>query len=129
MSPSSPSYNSSTTREARPSVLDLGEAVIAGLQEKAGAPKEKILKVPLLSSPALPVLPCPPSPPLSPPVLPQDAAVSSLLTTAWTDFAKSGDPAPPGSGLAWEPVQQGGEHRWGRQVVRGGRKFSLIDTM
>ena len=78
------------------------------------------------------VLPCPPCPPLSPPVppvLPQDAAVSSLLTTAWTDFAKSGDPAPPGSGLAWEPVQQGGEHRWGRQVVRGGRKFSLIDTM
>jgi len=35
--------------EARPSVLDLGEAVIASLQEKAGAPKEKILKE-LLSS-------------------------------------------------------------------------------
>jgi len=42
----------------------------------------------------------------------EDAVVSSLLTTAWTDFAKSGDPAPPGSGLAWEPVQQGGEHRY-----------------
>ena len=32
-------------REDKPSVLDMSEAVIARLQEKAGAPKDKILKV------------------------------------------------------------------------------------
>ena len=32
-------------REEKPSVLDMSEAVIARLQEKAGAPKDKILKV------------------------------------------------------------------------------------
>jgi hypothetical protein len=31
--------------EERPSVLDMGEAVIARLQEKSGAPKDRILKV------------------------------------------------------------------------------------
>ena len=34
-------------REDKPSVLDMSEAVIARLQEKAGAPKDKILKVTL----------------------------------------------------------------------------------
>jgi len=38
-------FNSSPLhREDKPSVLDMSEAVIARLQEKAGAPKDKILK-------------------------------------------------------------------------------------
>ena len=28
----------------------------------------------------------------------------TLLTEAWTNFAKYGDPAPPGSGESWVPV-------------------------
>ena len=31
-------------REDKPSILDMGEAVIARLQEKSGAPKDKVLK-------------------------------------------------------------------------------------
>lgn len=31
--------------EDKPSVLDMGEAVVARLQDKSGTPKEKILKV------------------------------------------------------------------------------------
>ena len=41
--------NSPFFREDKPSVLDMSEAVIARLQEKAGAPKDKILKVIFLS--------------------------------------------------------------------------------
>ena len=34
----------------------------------------------------------------------QDILVKTLLTEAWTNFAKYGDPAPPGSEESWLPV-------------------------
>ena len=48
--------NSPFFREDKPSVLDMSEAVIARLQEKAGAPKDKILKVVFLSIQAYNIL-------------------------------------------------------------------------
>ena len=31
--------------------------------------------------------------------------VKTLLTAAWTNFAKFGDPSPPGSQFHWAPVE------------------------
>ena len=33
----------------------------------------------------------------------EDAFVRHLMTTAWTNFAKYGDPTPPDSGYEWVP--------------------------
>ena len=35
----------------------------------------------------------------------EDRAVKDLLTEAWTNFAKYGDPTPPGSDYHWAPVE------------------------
>ena len=34
----------------------------------------------------------------------QDILVKTLLTEAWTNFAKFGDPTPPGSAQSWSAV-------------------------
>ena len=36
----------------------------------------------------------------------EDILVKDLLTEAWTNFAKYGDPTPPGSEYHWAPVDQ-----------------------
>ena len=33
-----------------------------------------------------------------------DEKVSKIMTTAWTNFAKFGDPSPPGTPFSWTPV-------------------------
>ena len=38
-----------------------------------------------------------------PPLNEEDEFVRHLMTTAWTDFAKYGDPTPPDSGYTWVP--------------------------
>ena len=40
---------------------------------------------------------------LTPPLNDKDQFVSNLMTTAWTNFAKYGDPTPPDSGYEWVP--------------------------
>ena len=34
----------------------------------------------------------------------EDLKISTLLMELWTDFAKFGDPTPPGAAVSWEPV-------------------------
>ena len=36
----------------------------------------------------------------------EDILVKELLTQAWTNFAKYGDPSPPGAGQHWPPVSR-----------------------
>jgi len=37
----------------------------------------------------------------------EDALVREMMTNAWTSFARTGDPAPPGSNIDWQPMQRG----------------------
>ena len=41
-----------------------------------------------------------------------DALVADMMTKAWTDFAKTGDPTPPGSNFAWTQVQTEQSHEF-----------------
>lgn len=40
----------------------------------------------------------------------EDALVGDKVATAWTNFAKSGDPTPPGSDFSWSPVMTSDSH-------------------
>ena len=42
----------------------------------------------------------------------EDDAVRELMTSLWTNFARNGDPTPPGSGLSWTPLEANSEHRF-----------------
>jgi len=37
----------------------------------------------------------------------EDALVREMMSDAWTSFARTGDPSPPGSNIDWQPMQQG----------------------
>ena len=42
----------------------------------------------------------------------EDEFVRNLMTTAWTNFAKYGDPTPPDSEFEWTPQSDGSEHHF-----------------
>ena len=42
----------------------------------------------------------------------EDAQVSELMSAAWTNFAKTGDPSPPGSSFSWTQVQSKESHEF-----------------
>ena len=44
--------------------------------------------------------------------LEEDIKVKNLMTDAWTNFAKYGDPTPPGSELTWLPVDDPEMHQF-----------------
>ena len=37
----------------------------------------------------------------------EDASQAQTMVRLWTDFAKTGAPAPPDTGVGWEPVVEG----------------------
>ena len=41
-----------------------------------------------------------------------DVSVREVMTIAWTNFAKYGDPTPPGSGLSWVPRAPNVDHKY-----------------
>ena len=42
----------------------------------------------------------------------EDASVRRMMTTAWTNFAKYGDPTPPNSGLTWTPQEPNSDQQF-----------------
>ena len=48
----------------------------------------------------------------NPPLNDNDQFVRDLMTTAWTNFAKYGDPTPPDSEFEWTPQPDGSEHHF-----------------
>ena len=46
------------------------------------------------------------------PLTPEEASIMNTIVTAWTDFAKYGDPTPPDSGRSWIPQAPNSEQQY-----------------
>ena len=46
------------------------------------------------------------------PLTEDDLTVREIMATAWTNFAKYGDPTPPDSEFEWTPQSDGFEHHF-----------------
>ena len=42
----------------------------------------------------------------------EDAMVRDMMAAAWTQFAKTGDPSPPGASFSWTPVNNPNSHEF-----------------
>ena len=42
----------------------------------------------------------------------EDAKVRDMMSAAWTNFAKNGDPSPPGADFSWTPVNSSSSHNF-----------------